>query len=154
METVAVEDIKEKVHKAVEKLLAEDGDLLVNDANERTITHRFAVWLEPLFNGWKIDCEYNRHEDRTKRLKSLAGKIKQIDDTNGVSVFPDIIIHKRMTDENLLVIEVKKSTNSESNEFDLEKLCAFREELGYRKGLFIHFLTGNSKPGVTDEIWL
>lgn len=150
---MVLDELRDKVHEAISELLVHDGELLVNDANERTITHRFALWLQAQFPEWKVDCEYNRHYDRTKRLKGIGRKIKRIDDTNGTSVFPDVIIHHRMTDRNLLVIEVKKSSNPEPNDFDLEKLAAFKNELGYENGLFLRFVTGVKEPAVAEEIW-
>jgi len=51
-----------------------------------------------------------------------------------------------MTDKNHLVIEVKKSTNPETPDFDLEKLRAFKGELGYTHALFLLLEAGNEKP--------
>jgi hypothetical protein len=140
-------DIGASVQAALDKLYDRDGDLLRNDVNERTITHKLAEYLEAEFPEWHVDCEYNRNHDRTKRLKSLQRRTISIDNTDGISVFPDIILHRRTTDKNLLVIEVKKSTSSESPDFDIEKLSAFKEELGYRHALFLLLKTGNKQTG-------
>ena len=85
------------------------------------------MYLQDEFDGWDVDCEYNRgHQspDQVKRLQPYIDPI-QADDTDAKTVFPDIIIHYRETTDNLLVIEVKKSTNPESDERDEQKLQAF-----------------------------
>jgi len=146
-------DIEASVQAALDKLFDRDADLLTNDVNERTITHKLAEYLETEFPEWDVDCEYNRDHDRTKRLKSLQRRTIEIDNTDGVSVFPDVIVHRRMTDKNLLAIEVKKSTSNESPDFDIEKLLAFKEELGYRHALFLLLKTGKKQTGA-DLKWV
>jgi hypothetical protein len=42
----------------------------------------------------------------------------------------------------LVVIEVKKSTNPEGDDWDMRKLAAFKNQLGYRVALFFCFRTG------------
>ena len=37
--------------------------------NERSIAHKFATYLEDEFQGWDVDCEYNRNLEKQKRLK-------------------------------------------------------------------------------------
>jgi hypothetical protein len=144
-------DIESSVKAALDKLFYQDAELLQNDVNERTITHKLAEYLELEFKGWNVDCEYNRNHDQTKRLRSLPRKVASIDNTDGISVFPDIIVHKRMTDENLLVIEVKKSTSTESSAFDKQKLLAFKEELHYKHALFLKVKTRSKELGAELE---
>ncbi len=137
-------DVIEKVQSALDRLFERDGDLLRHDVNERTITHKLAQYLENEFPGWDVDCEYNRNHNQTKRLMMIAHP-PAADNTDGVSVFPDIIVHHRMSDKNFLVIEVKKSTNREQPDFDLAKLQAFIEELGYENALFLLLQTGKQE---------
>ena len=59
-----------------------------------------------------------------------------------------------MTEENLLVIEVKKTTNNTSDDCDMQKLIAFRDELGYQHGLFIRFIAGVEEVGVESMEWV
>jgi hypothetical protein len=56
-------------------------------------------------------------------------------------VVPDIIIHQRKSDNNLLAIEIKKTTTKENRFKDHAKLEAFRGQLGYKYTLFIDFIT-------------
>lgn len=65
--------------------------------------------MESRFKGWDIDCKYNRNG---LLLKELHG-IKQCDYQKKTDrIFPDIIVHHRVNEENLnnlLVIEIKHS---------------------------------------------
>ena len=63
-------------------------------------------------------------------------------DTGAKTVFPDIIVHRRHSDDNLFVIEVKKTTNNQGDEYDLQKLGAFKQQLGYKYAAFLKFEVG------------
>lgn len=89
-----------------------------------------------------MDCEYNRDRHDPKRLDLPPRHDISSDDLHAKTVFPDIIIHHRGTDENFVVIEVKKSSNPEGDEWDLRKLKAFKEQLGYQMAIFVYFRTG------------
>ena len=62
------EHVEALVDEAVQMLQA-DLLLFKNRAHERSITHRLAVYLERLFGGWDVDCEYNRIEDDPNSYK-------------------------------------------------------------------------------------
>jgi len=138
------EKIEQALNKALGALLERDVDILRADVNERTISHRVAGYLEPYFSGWNVDCEYNRNHDDSKRLKIRRRQVPN-DDTQARTVFPDIIIHKRGTDENLLVIEMKKTTSQETDDFDIHKLKAFRDQLGYKFAVFVKVRTNQNR---------
>lgn len=135
--------IEQRVVHAADCVLEHDSYLLACDANERSITHKFAEHLQREFTEWNVDCEYNRDHHDPKRLALPSRSDINSDDLHAKTVFPDIIIHRRGTDKNLVVIEVKKSTNPESDEWDMKKLSAFREQLGYRVALFFRFRTAS-----------
>jgi hypothetical protein len=79
----------------------------------------------------------------------------QTDDEYGKTVYPDIIVHHRGTDDNFLVIEVKKTTSHVRNNFDLEKLREYKRQLGYSHAIFLNFITGSPKrTGVAEETWI
>lgn len=109
---------------AIECLLVNDRFLLENDLNERTITHWLAIYLQEAFPGWNVDCEYNRNHYDPKRI-NIQARASRTDNTQGSTVFPDIIVHERNSDNNLLVIDVTKSTNPTNNNEDLEKLTEY-----------------------------
>jgi hypothetical protein len=135
--------IESALTDAIEQLLRSDSYILDKDVNERSISHRLANYIEPHFPGWNVDCEYNRNHDDSKRLDIYPRKV-QSDDTQATTVYPDIIIHRRGTDENLVVIEMKKTTSTEADEYDLGKLRAFKTQLGYQFAIFIKVATGDN----------
>ena len=144
-------DIRERVRHALDAFYANDSALITIEANERSITHKFAEHLQKEFPDWKVDCEYNRDGSVPKRLSKVAAKLEKepikAGDNKGKTVYPDIIVHKRKderkTKNNLLVIEAKKSTGG-IDAIDKEKLEAFTlalsgQGLNYRFGLWINF---------------
>lgn len=62
-------------------------------------------------------------------------------------IYPDIIVHKRGTQNNHIVIEAKKSTNQDrlSRAYDLVKLATLvsDKDYQYKKGYFIDIPTGS-----------
>ena len=137
-------DIEKIIKVSVEKLLSKDSFLLKSDVNERTITHRLAIYLEECFSDWNVDCEYNRDRFDTKKLDLFKVRLNS-DILKLVTVYPDIIVHKRGTKDNLLVIEVKKSSNKNEDtiKFDNLKLKEYKRQLGYQYTFFIEIGTKN-----------
>ena len=124
------------VQRALQVFLDRDADLLVLDANERSITHRFAMYLQDLLPNWHVDCEYNRDGHDPKRV-NLPTLYPCDDDTDANTVFPDVIAHHRGKQENYLVIEFKKLKNGLDHDVDRRKLRAYRDDLGYSFALFV-----------------
>ncbi|MCX8074053.1 MAG: hypothetical protein N2749_00500 [Clostridia bacterium] len=146
-----------------------DNYLLQNDVNERSIVHKLAIYLEQTFGkAYDIDCEYNRNIGDLKKIKMLEYKWHELNNLVAVinenemltgilvekTVFPDIIVHKRGKPENnLLIIEVKKSTSPISEDYDIEKLKCYTEpnnNLNYTYGVFIRFHTSKAKYQIPD----
>lgn len=158
-------EIKNKLIRAYNSLLKNDGHLLIVEANERSITHKFAEYIQMEFPEYNVDCEYNRNlygektvpiwEARTDKLisellqpKTTAGQKARIIQKmldGEVSVYPDIIVHHRGTKDNFVVIEAKKSTNIENDE---EKLLAYKDKDGlyYKHAFAVLFLVGKDFP--------
>lgn len=124
-----LEDIKARVIDAVIELYRHEGDLLQRDANERSITHKLAEHMQQLFPGWHVDCEYNRRGDQPKRLRVDFGILNPAD-TVARTVYPDIVVHRRGTADNLLVVEFKKAGNDDTTN-DRLKLEVFTSDEGY-----------------------
>jgi len=125
VEQYTFEHIRSKVECAVNDFRENDLDLLELSADERAATHQIACYLKKYFPGWNVDCEYNRKNAEPKRLQ-------------GELVRPDIIIHRRNLNTNLLCIEAKKFGNQLID--DRKKLCGFTDPKGeykYRIGLFL-----------------
>ena len=53
-------EISEKIKNAYRKFLKNDSYLLKVGANERSITHRLAIYLEDEFPDYNVDCDYNK----------------------------------------------------------------------------------------------
>ena len=129
------------------------------DANERSITHKLAEYLQDEFPVWNVDCEYNRRGDKVKRLVTNFASIDPMD-TEAKTVFPDITVHRRQTDQNLIALEVKKAGGRE-NTNDIKKLCAFTEpqDYHYEYGLFLELDPGGNstlelfREGKLEESW-
>ncbi|OUJ18891.1 hypothetical protein AMET1_0542 [Methanonatronarchaeum thermophilum] len=153
----------QKTGNALQTLFKKDKFLLKEKTNERTITHKLASHLQKEFTNYNVDVEYNKmtenREQTTKKIKinkqteeqeNCWGEIK-IDDTDAKTVYPDIIIHKRNTDTNLIVIEVKKSNNP-NKKCDIAKLQAYKNDLEYTSCIFLKLKVGKEKEKNTDYI--
>jgi len=148
------EEVKEKMECAISKLVKNDFYLLEMDANERSITHKLAEYLQQEFPDYDVDCEYNRHMGVQKYLKVPEENVGW-DDAEAKTVFPDIIIHNRGNDEdNLLIIETKKSSSNIGEDFDKDKIAAFMDgEYFYQFGLFIKFYVGDESDKEPSLEW-
>jgi hypothetical protein len=84
-------------------------------------------------------------------LPWMLGSQVAADDEDARTVFPDIIVHRRGSKDNLLVIEAKKAGSS--NASDLAKVRAFMtsDEYQYRYGLLLQFITG-SQPNIKFDL--
>lgn len=126
-----IHSVGEHISRALHQLYSNDHFLITNSTNERAITHKLAEYIQPLFPDWHVDCEYNRLGLNTpKRLPDQS------------TSYPDIIIHKRNTNANLLVVETKSIHSSDhSDTHDKEKIKVYIEdpEYQYRFGLWICF---------------
>lgn len=142
-------DVERRLRSAYGKLLQEDRVLLELDANERSITHKLAEYIQEEFVGWHVDCEYNRDGHRSKRVR-LDHDIPPAD-TDAQTVYPDVIVHKRGTPNNLLVIEAKKSTTA-SVSMDRAKLRAYKSDLEYRFAFEVIFPVNDAAPGADARV--
>lgn len=83
-------------------LISTEGHYYVS---ERSIAHKLGCYLSHLIKEYDVDCEFNRNLD----------VVKKMGDDN---IIPDIVIHKRGSNEdNLIVIEVKPWWNDKKEEF-------------------------------------
>lgn len=143
---------KEELHNLLREvkqrfLCGNDRDLLVRNANERSVTHKFAEHLQKLVgDSWSVDCEYNRYGDDIKKIvkdvELLVGEEARTADLEGKTVYPDIIVHERGKDgKNLVVIEAKKDASSRDAQLDQEKLRKIKVAYGYQFMVFLNFIT-------------
>lgn len=151
--------------KLAVNLLYREKNLLVSgeNINERSLTHRLAVHLEHVIQCkgylFDVDCEYNRmgsSEDRVPKMINECFLESEpsvcANDLSAHTIYPDIIIHHRRTDVNILVVEVKKSNHAKNQlEKDFCKLreftnCAADGGLGYLYGASVVI---NDNPSCT-----
>ena len=143
-------EIKDKIIRAFWLLLEIDKHLFIVDANERSLTHRLAMYLQSEFPDYHVDCEYNRNGIDPKQLPYFKKQIPT-DDTNALTVYPDIIVHHRGTENNFIVIEAKKTTNG--NRDDIKKLRAYKDELNYSYAYFVLFPVGDAFTRFDDSMF-
>ena len=152
------EEIEEKVNLALDTFYEKDKYFIDNDLHERSMTHKLANYLEKLFNGYDVDCEYNKNISESKKIHDIESEIQKIrkiekdEYKDSVVVFPDITIHKRGNKlKNLLVIEVKKDNAIKNNKSKLEEIDIFKlkayttEDLNYRYGIYINLKNSREK---------
>lgn len=141
------------VLNALITFLEDDAYLLQIDANERSVTHRFAMHLQQQLPKLHVDCEYNRDGVNPKRISRFYLDPTS-EDTEAKTVFPDVIAHIRGNNENYLIIEVKKTTSTVKRESDFSKLRGYKNDLKYRFALFIEFVSGKEVADVSYVEWI
>lgn len=146
--------LKKIINDSIVELINRDSYLLEHDVNERSISHKLAIYINNGMmnqskNKWDVDAEYNRNMEDPKRLKCL--------ESNNIITYPDIIIHvrgknndKRIKNNNLLIIEIKKNEYSID---DFKKICCFikSKPYYYKYGLIINL---NYKKGEPELFFL
>lgn len=137
---------------ALYRLLQEDAYLLKVDANERCISQRFGMYLQAQLPKHHVDCEYNRDGIEPKRIGHLELH-PDAEDTEGKTVFPDIIAHVRGTKQNYLIVEFKKSTSRVDRNIDRQKLSGYKRDLKYEFALFVELATGG-QASVAQVEWI
>ncbi|TPN57389.1 MULTISPECIES: hypothetical protein [unclassified Mesorhizobium] len=108
-----IEEIKSRLEKAVTLFMDDQKQLLELDVNERALGATLAhLFVRELFPDHKVDAEYNR--------VSLDGSPKRLNlplkcGGENTPVYSDIVVHHRGdSEENILVVEIKKPTESNS----------------------------------------
>lgn len=161
-------DIKEiisNVKEAVNDLISNEKDVLQRKLFEQNLSHHLAKYLEPLFEKYNVDIEFNGDIDKPNDRKALEiaqsrmiriGYNSKINNTYNIR--PDIIVHRRGDNENnILVVEIKKDISPDNDkEYDLIKLehltiDYLKNHYNYRLGVAIILGTGE-KTGEVDMI--
>ena len=138
---IKLDVIKRRIKHCIEKIYEDDSDLFDRNNYEVTISSKLAQYLFKEFKEYDVDCEYNKHINQEKRVKELNQNIR-----------PDILIHRRGTDEdNLVYIEIKTDHNREARTNDYDKIKTMtkqKEEYRYSLGLFIDFNRNKEKLNI------
>ena len=142
---------KDAIEKMLDILYEKDKFLLnkQNDLTERSITHRMGMYLQELFPDLHVDCEYNRmgkmsngevyytEGDYFAKTVCLSDSLVSDQDDSGSRVFPDIIVHKRGTGINFIIVEVKVEWKNSKAGHDMKKLKAYKNDLKYEHSFYI-----------------
>jgi hypothetical protein len=140
-------EARARLENALRQLVENDRHLLENDLSERCIASRLAMYMQQVFPELAVDVEYNRQGDIPKKL-GLPDECANFWDEEGRAfVVPDVIVHRRGPEgPNILILELKKTTNRESRACDHERILAFRAQLGYIFGALIECETRYGRP--------
>ena len=141
--------LKNRVDAALAMLFARDVFLLEHGTGERTVVAKLASYMAPLFRDYDVDVEYNRHglDPHDPKVLTLGPECRG---GGKKKVYPDIIVHRRgvLHGHNLLVVEVKRSLNTEPRSCDRAKIKAMKTKYGYRFGVLIELPSG---PGAGSK---
>ncbi len=122
--------IKDKIEKCIHIFYENDLQLLEKEIHENAVSAQLSRYLAAEFPNYHIDCEYNRHLEDDKEL-------------DGEIIRPDIVIHRRATDDqNLAYIEIKTNKNKTSRKNDINKIRGATRQNGefrYKIGVLIDF---------------
>jgi len=150
------DEVRKRLQTALEKLVRDDAYLLANNLGERCIAARLAMYLQREFPEHAVDAEYNRAGDIPKRL-GLPQDCANYRNEHGESlVVPDVIVHRRGPEgPNILVLEVKKTSNPAPRDCDRARIHAFRAQYGYEFAALIECETRlGREPAAGVAEWL
>jgi hypothetical protein len=139
--------LKQRIETALAMVVDRDFELLEDGPSERSVAHRLAVYLEHEFPGWHVDCEFNRQGEEgkrgTKRVSASPLLPESWKGTGKADVSPDIVVHRRRRQQNLLAMEVK-SVTSDGLDRDREKLRKYLTDphLKYAFAVLVTFRNG------------
>jgi hypothetical protein len=149
-------EIRKRLLVALREVEQKDTLLLANNLSERCIASRLAMYLQKVFPEYSVDVEYNRKGELPKTLELPPECANYRNNDGEPLVIPDVIVHQRGPEgPNILVLELKKTTNRDSRECDHRRIQAFRRQLGYSAAALIDCETRpGHAPTVTITEWL
>ena len=132
------QEVIDKIKQALNLFYKKDKYLIDNNAHERSISHKLAEYLRPMFPDYNVDCEYDLHGDELKTLKGIKECFKR---KKTERILPDIIIHERGPDvNNLAVIEIKSRTKATDCDIRKLELMTLKDgQFRYDYGFLIQF---------------
>ena len=143
------------------QLSLNENHLILANAHERSVSHHLAKYLESFFPEYDVDVEYNRVgldsktiSDKCKRSISEEADNKDCTEQSESEdhkqyVYPDIIVHRRGTNDNIIAIELKVNSNDQTKiETDKCKLKLYKAELNYQHVVFININTNVTRSTV------
>jgi len=105
--------VSAKLKRSVSKLYSHDAQLIAGKAHEQAVTACLKRYLHDEFPESDVDCEYNRDDRDPDDIKR---------DRDRAAMRPDIVVHQRRTQTNLLAIEVKPYWSPVDRDEDFARL--------------------------------
>ena len=145
-------EIKKIIEQSLKDLYLNDGILINRFTKEEAINHWLAIYIDKhvkniLKFNYHVDVEYNRNvtngffdrngQNNSKKIIKWSGN-----DFTWQEIIPDIIVHKRGSNENnYLGIEAKKEyKNNKSANKDLQKIIGLlNEPYNYKYGCIVEY---------------
>lgn len=154
----SITGLKQRFERALLNFQSHEQYLFQNDLGERTLEAKLSKYLQEEFEEFNVDCEYNRNLDEVKRLVRIKEYVKErrknnmltdFEESHGINVSPDIIVHIRGNNSNnKIIIEIKKDdSHIDDVKFDKAKIEAYKSELKYSLGIFLKI----EKDKITKE---
>lgn len=149
-----LDKIIDMIFQSLDKLYCNDSYLIKNSngirnnhVSERGIVFRFGIYFDSIaqieFPILNVDSEYNRNQGDLKRLPSRQ---------NGS--YPDLILHKRGTNSNnILVVEFKPwwDNHQDEDKKKIEDFCNKEGEYAFNYGVLI--LLGKKRDEVIVNLY-
>lgn len=136
-----MDEIVQLVVSALKRVYADHSYLIQNQVSERSIVFWFGLYFYETIQGteysaYDLDVEYNRNLQEVKRTENYPR-----------GTFPDLILHKRgSNDSNILIIEFKPWWNPGTDD-DLIKLQDFTNpDSSYKYDLGLSILIDRETP--------
>lgn len=154
---INLKNLKGMFWEANRAFLENHASLLKRELSERclcgALMHELNKQLEKNgCNNYYADIEFNR------AIENTINNVKQLPDEEGTPkrVFPDIIVHSRgkVTPDNLLAIEMKKSTaRKEAKERDKNRLSLLTSSYPYKYKLGVYYEINNKRRQILVEFY-
>lgn len=142
------------VENAIKSFNEKEQYLIENTLSERCICSRFALYItneliKQKYSGYVADVEYNRNAAKNGEQTDENKKIIYENDNKEIASVPterphlitvDLIVHKRgNSSNNLICIEMKKSTNKKGFQSDRVRLkyLTSHKDFRYQLGVMI-----------------
>ena len=154
---INLKNLKGMFWEANRAFLENHASLLKRELSERCLCGALMYELNKQLekngcNNYYADIEFNRAFENT------INNVKHLPDEEGTPkrVFPDIIVHSRgkVTPDNLLAIEMKKSTaRKEAKERDKNRLSLFTSSYPYKYKLGVYYEINNKRRQILVEFY-
>jgi len=152
-----ISQLRECLSLSLKDLFEYENDFVNKSIKEESINHRLAVYIDchkmrfSMIKNYEVDVEYDKMADNTE--DEISDLKKKFIDQNGneITIRPDIIIHKRFTNQfNRLYIECKKCYLSKNDRFKIKNVL--QSNLNYSLSLGIEYHPNKNYYRVYEKI--